>query len=89
MKDTEKCKRTTKRERRVSVSLLERIQPDAAGIDCRRGAALLPSRPAVTPSQVEISRAHRQRASAEPSLRAGDSQHIGVPSTAFLTSLSC
>jgi hypothetical protein len=34
MKDTEKRKRTTKPERRVSVSLLERIQPDAAGIDC-------------------------------------------------------
>lgn len=34
MKDTEKRKRTTKRERRGSVSLLERIQPDAAGIDC-------------------------------------------------------
>jgi len=33
MKDTEKRKRTTKREQRVSVSLLERIQPDAAGID--------------------------------------------------------
>ena len=34
MKDTEKRKRTTKSEQRGSVSLLERIQPNAAGIDC-------------------------------------------------------
>lgn len=51
MKDTEKRKRTPKRERRGSVSLLERLQSDAASIDCGRRATLLPSRPAPIPSQ--------------------------------------
>src|ERR1700732_1795787 len=34
MKHNQQRKRTGKAERRVSVSLFERIQPDAAGVDC-------------------------------------------------------
>ncbi len=34
MKYNQQHKRTGKKERRASISLLERIQPDAAGIDC-------------------------------------------------------
>ena len=34
MKSNQQHKRTGKKERRASISLFERIQPDAAGIDC-------------------------------------------------------
>ena len=70
MKDTEKRKHTTKPEQRVSVSLLERIQPDAAGIDCGEKShfVAVPTGRASS-ARLMISRSHRQGASEAPSLR--------------------
>jgi hypothetical protein len=43
MKSNQQHKRTGKKERRASISLLERIQPDAAGIDCGEKSHFVPS----------------------------------------------
>ena len=53
MKDTDKQTHTTKPERRVPASLVERIQPMRLASTAGRKATLLPSRPAVLPSQVD------------------------------------
>ena len=51
MKHTQQRKRTGRSERRASISLFKRIQPDAAGIDCGQNSHFVAVPPDATPSR--------------------------------------